>query len=189
MSPEGFIHNIYGPKTDVWAFGVLVYELLHGETPFSSCRTEQELKQSLSFPIPKSKIRHEISSDIKEVILKCMEIDEGKRVTIAELANLSYFKRIMRKEPLYGNLQPAPGIHGSAYDLRMRSPSYNGNEAGSNKYLKSEQIPKRIEKTNSNQYTAPFSLQNNIPPSSSEKIASPTYNPQLPSNNNLNIPK
>ena len=41
MSPEGFIHNIYGPKTDVWAFGILIYELLHGETPFSSCRTEQ----------------------------------------------------------------------------------------------------------------------------------------------------
>jgi len=25
MSPEGFIHNIYGPKTDVWAFGVMIY--------------------------------------------------------------------------------------------------------------------------------------------------------------------
>jgi len=30
MSPEGFIENIYGPKTDIWAFGVLIYELLHG---------------------------------------------------------------------------------------------------------------------------------------------------------------
>lgn len=30
MSPEGLIHNIYGPKTDIWAFGVLLYELLHG---------------------------------------------------------------------------------------------------------------------------------------------------------------
>ena len=50
-------------------------------------KREQELKQSLSFPIPKSKIRHEIGSDIKEVILKCMEIDEAKRITVAELAN------------------------------------------------------------------------------------------------------
>lgn len=37
MSPEGFIDNIYGPKTDVWAFGILIYELLHGKTPFSHC--------------------------------------------------------------------------------------------------------------------------------------------------------
>ena len=28
MSPEGYISNVYGPKTDVWAFGVLLYELI-----------------------------------------------------------------------------------------------------------------------------------------------------------------
>ena len=30
MSPEGMLYNQYGPKTDVWSFGVLLYELLHG---------------------------------------------------------------------------------------------------------------------------------------------------------------
>ncbi len=25
MSPEGLLNNIYGPKTDVWAFGILIY--------------------------------------------------------------------------------------------------------------------------------------------------------------------
>lgn len=25
MSPEGLINNVYGPKTDVWAFGVFIY--------------------------------------------------------------------------------------------------------------------------------------------------------------------
>ena len=39
MSPEGLIDNVYGPKTDVWAFGMLIYELLHGETPFSHCKS------------------------------------------------------------------------------------------------------------------------------------------------------
>lgn len=39
MSPQGLINNIYGPKTDVWAFGMLIYELLHGKTPFSHCKT------------------------------------------------------------------------------------------------------------------------------------------------------
>ena len=33
MSPEGLLNHIYGPKTDVWAFGILIYELLHGKTP------------------------------------------------------------------------------------------------------------------------------------------------------------
>ena len=42
MSPEGFIHNIYGPKTDVWAFGILIYELLHGDTPYAPCMLEKD---------------------------------------------------------------------------------------------------------------------------------------------------
>jgi serine/threonine protein kinase len=33
MSPEGLIHHVYGPKTDIWSFGILIYELLHGKTP------------------------------------------------------------------------------------------------------------------------------------------------------------
>jgi SNF-related kinase len=40
MSPEGLIDNVYGPKTDIWAFGMLIFELLHGETPFSHCKSE-----------------------------------------------------------------------------------------------------------------------------------------------------
>lgn len=57
MSPEGFIDNLYGPKTDIWAFGVLIYELLHGETPFNFCKTESELKYNLSIPISQNRIK------------------------------------------------------------------------------------------------------------------------------------
>ena len=30
MAPEGLVSNIYGPKTDVWSFGMLIYEIIHG---------------------------------------------------------------------------------------------------------------------------------------------------------------
>lgn len=40
MSPEGMIDHMYGMKTDVWAFGIILFELLHGKTPFSYCSTE-----------------------------------------------------------------------------------------------------------------------------------------------------
>lgn len=75
MSPEGFISNIYGPKTDVWAFGVLLYELLHGETPYAFCRTLNELKYNLSIPLSSNKFRPDISLEVRDVIIKCMEID------------------------------------------------------------------------------------------------------------------
>ncbi len=41
MSPEGLISQVYGPKTDVWSFGVMIYELIHGKPPLANCKTEQ----------------------------------------------------------------------------------------------------------------------------------------------------
>lgn len=40
MAPEAFINNIYGSKTDVWSFGIIIYELLHGKTPFFDIHNE-----------------------------------------------------------------------------------------------------------------------------------------------------
>lgn len=63
--------------------------------------------------------------------MKCMDIDETKRISMFQLALLPYFQRIAKKEPYNQN-----NIHGSAYDLRVRAPSYNGD---SQKFLKSDQ--------------------------------------------------
>jgi serine/threonine protein kinase len=51
MSPEGYIHNLYGPKTDIWAFGIILYEMFVGTVPFINCRSEEELKYALRQPI------------------------------------------------------------------------------------------------------------------------------------------
>lgn len=93
MSPEGLIENIYGPKTDIWAFGMLIFELLHGETPFSHCKSENELKYNMSIPIGWSQLRADLSNEIKEVIIKCLEIDEAKRISAHDLKRLPYFAR------------------------------------------------------------------------------------------------
>ena len=41
---------MYGPKTDVWSFGVLLYELVHGETPLERCTTDEQLKYQVLQP-------------------------------------------------------------------------------------------------------------------------------------------
>lgn len=164
MSPEGFINNVYGPKTDVWAFGVMIYELLHGETPFSACRTENELKQSLSIPLSRTKVKPELSNEVKDVILRCMEIEEAKRISVQELAQTPYFRRLLGKEHLTLPLQNHAAIHGSAFELRVRSPSYNGEAS---KFLKSEQIPAKrkvsVEKPINNPPQSPPILKVNLP--------------------------
>jgi hypothetical protein len=120
-----------------------------------------------------------------------MEIDETKRITVFELANLPYFKRLLKKEPMYNALQANQNIHGSAYDLRMRSPSYNGNE---NKYLKSEQVAVKrkisIEKTaTTDQYTSPFVVRPNMPPPSPYDKSPTQYPSPHIGKNALDVPR
>ncbi len=35
MSPEGLLMNFYGEKTDVWALGVVLFEMAHGRNPYA----------------------------------------------------------------------------------------------------------------------------------------------------------
>lgn len=79
MSPEGLLYNQYGPKTDVWAFGVLLYELINGFTPLESCQTDHQLKTMILQP---PRFPNPISNELKQVIDACLTVDETKRPTI-----------------------------------------------------------------------------------------------------------
>lgn len=72
MAPEGILHNVYGPKTEVWALGILVYELFHGSSPYIYCKTEEDLKRSVTIPLNWNQLRADLSQDIKEFILTCL---------------------------------------------------------------------------------------------------------------------
>ena len=54
MSPEGYRENLYGPKTDVWAFGVVLYELLHGTTPWGHLTDPEALRRHLLIQVKDS---------------------------------------------------------------------------------------------------------------------------------------
>lgn len=95
MSPEGLIYNYYGEKTDIWAFGIIIYELLHGETPFCHCLTEAELKNSAVKPIPEHKFKKNIHPQLRQLINSLLEINELKRPTAHELANDPYIKGLL----------------------------------------------------------------------------------------------
>lgn len=85
MSPEGYIDNLYGPKTDVWAFGLVVYQLLHGKAPLSHIGTQEELKQLLRIPIKKEQFKADLSSEVKELITRCLEVDEKQRISMEQI--------------------------------------------------------------------------------------------------------
>lgn len=85
MPPEALTKGYYCNKTDVWAFGALLFEIFHGESPFAKCTELNELIQQASTSITVVNIRLDLSIEMKQMILSCLEVDIEKRPTFSEI--------------------------------------------------------------------------------------------------------
>jgi serine/threonine protein kinase len=101
MAPETLAKTYYSNKTDVWAFGVLLYEIFHGDSPFAKCTDLNDLLKSVHTPITRATLRADLSAELKQLILCCLEISVEKRPRFAEIEQSAYFKK------LYGAIRPA----------------------------------------------------------------------------------
>ena len=91
MAPEqaeGRVRDI-GVATDVFALGVMLYEVLTAKPPFAGASQGESLKNLLTSDPPRPrKLRSEIPEDLEAICLKCLEKDETKRYGSADdLAN------------------------------------------------------------------------------------------------------
>ena len=82
MSPEALKRNIYTVKNDIWSVGIMLYELLHGETPWE-CRTEHELMDKM-VKVPVT-FKVAVSDELKTFIKSCLEVDETHRMGLGDL--------------------------------------------------------------------------------------------------------
>ncbi|MEZ4221200.1 MAG: protein kinase [Polyangiaceae bacterium] len=80
MSPEQARGEQAGPQSDLYALGVLFFEMLVGQLPFRANDRETLLEMQRSAPAPRpSSIRKDINPVAERIVLKLLEKDGRKR--------------------------------------------------------------------------------------------------------------
>jgi serine/threonine protein kinase len=89
MAPEVVYGLEHDYRIDIWALGVLLYELLHGRAPFKG-RTKAEIERSLSvYPFEMSDI---VSFQAKDLLLRILRRNPAERMSMEEIFEHPWMK-------------------------------------------------------------------------------------------------
>lgn len=98
MSPEQIRGQKLGPYTDIYNFGVTLFELLTGRSPFAGFTPNDLLKRHISEPAPAPSMFNEnVTPEMDRVILKMLAKKPDQRQKtfnelLAEIRNVTLFK-------------------------------------------------------------------------------------------------
>ncbi|MBN4071925.1 protein kinase [bacterium AH-315-F18] len=86
MAPEQVLaeHNQIGPATDIYALGVIAYEMACGTVPFDAENLQELINIiALEDPRPPRSVNVEVSEDVERICLMAMEKSPSRRYTTA----------------------------------------------------------------------------------------------------------
>ena len=80
MPLEALNDNQYSSKSDIWAIGVIFYEMLTGHTPCKA-KTEADLKRQIKAISIKTLIPANITRNSSDFLLKALQVNSSLRMS------------------------------------------------------------------------------------------------------------
>jgi tRNA A-37 threonylcarbamoyl transferase component Bud32/tetratricopeptide (TPR) repeat protein len=106
MAPEQAMGGAVGPRTDLYALGVLLHELLSGQVPFAGSTALGVLHRHLyEAPAPLRTLRAEVPERLESLVLRLLAKDPQHRPDSAH----EVFGELVALLPDGGAARPAPG--------------------------------------------------------------------------------
>lgn len=116
MAPEIFASDSksYSVKSDVWSFLMLMYSIAAGyKIVHFVKRQPAKILEEFSDTKKQETINiHIIQDNLREFFEEAIELDPSKRKTMSEILEMSLFKRLVNRIPIYGSLKTDGSIQG-----------------------------------------------------------------------------
>jgi len=122
LSPESCMGEVLDPRADIWAFGVLLYEMLAGKRPFEGTSPGALITAILSAPIPDiSRARSDIPEALQDLMVRMLDRNREARIPSIRLVGAELEAMIRTIEtPMTATVQ-LPSI-GSVASLDTPTP-------------------------------------------------------------------
>jgi Tol biopolymer transport system component len=80
MSPEQARGEEVDAGTDIWAFGILLYEMLSGKLPFQAAHEAALIYEIVHTPPPPlAELNKNVDTDLNTIVMKCLEKNRAQR--------------------------------------------------------------------------------------------------------------
>ena len=137
MAPEILRGMNYSNKVDVWSLGIILFELIQGQTPFKARSSSERLRKMIERKI---EFLVNISTAAKALIMKMLQVQPELRPSLDEILNDEWILRYMTESPRAMHARNSSNIIQFSDDYEVKL-SKNYPPCYSRKQIKTGKVP------------------------------------------------